>query len=128
MLQVDPLTFEAYQVKSSETAVYPGVDSEPEEMVQIPARTLAVVYTVLGLVGEAGEIANKVKKILRDGDMVMTDENADDLAKEAGDVAWYLANFSSEIGKGLEDIAAANLAKLADRKARGVLQGSGDNR
>lgn len=87
---------------------------------------IGIAYTSLGLVGEAGEIANKTKKILR-GDYD-TESIRDDLAAELGDVLWYLAVVAHEFGLSLNDIGQANLTKLASRKARGVIQGSGDNR
>lgn len=81
-----------------------------------------LAYTTLGLAGEAGEIANKVKKVIRDG------RSTDGIADELGDVLWYLAAVANELGADLGDIADANLAKLASRAKRGKLGGSGDNR
>lgn len=104
-----------YQEKSRATAVYPNLGSN-------------FVYPTLGLSGETGEIAEKVKKIIRDDDGVITDEKRDQIAKEAGDVLWYLSQLATEIDYSLEDIAQMNLDKLASRAARGVLSGSGDNR
>ncbi len=86
------------------------------------------MYPTLGLSGETGEIAEKVKKIIRDDQGVITDEKRDQIAKEAGDVLWYLSQLATEIDYSLEDIAQMNLDKLASRSARGVLSGSGDNR
>ncbi len=86
------------------------------------------MYPTLGLSGETGEIAEKVKKIIRDDQGVITDEKRDQIAKEAGDVLWYLSQLATEIDYSLEDIAQMNLDKLASRAARGVLSGSGDNR
>lgn len=77
----------------------------------------------LGLVGEAGEFAEKIKKYIRDGKF-----NVDELVKELGDVFFYLAALSTYLGVDLSMVAEANLAKLQDRQVRGVLQGSGDNR
>ncbi len=82
-------------------------------------------YLSLGLSGEAGEISNKAKKVLR-GDRKEIDK--EDIADELGDVLWYLSEFTSSIGMNLSDIATRNISKLADRKSRGVLKGSGDNR
>lgn len=82
----------------------------------------------MGLVGEAGEIANKVKKIMRDEGGHVSMDKKSQLADEAGDVFWYLSQLASELGFNLEAIAKRNAAKLSDRAARGVLQGSGDNR
>lgn len=86
----------------------------------------SIAYTSLGLAGEAGEIANKVKKILR-GDYA-ADDIRDDLSKELGDVLWYVAMVAEAFDLSLEDIADANLQKLASRQERGVIQGSGDDR
>ena len=85
-------------------------------------------YPVLGLLGEAGEVADKLKKVIRDGDGLLTDPVRDAVAKELGDVLWYLAVLSYELDYDLNTIAQNNLDKLASRKARGVISGSGDNR
>lgn len=115
----DALTFEQYQLASAETAIYPGSGTGEEK---------AVVYTLLGLTNEAGEVAGKYKKVLRDSGGLLTDAKKSELAAELGDVLWYAANLAGELGFGLEDIAQANLDKLNSRKARGVIGGSGDNR
>lgn len=109
-------SFFKYQNATRETAVYPHVDTGDIE---------ALSYCALGLVGEAGEVANKIKKLLRDGD---TPELRRAARGELGDVLWYLARLADELGVSLSGVAEANLAKLHDRKARGVLGGSGDNR
>lgn len=90
------------------------------------------VYPALGLVGEAGEAAEKVKKIWRarrlmDGSLY-TDEDRAKLVKELGDVLWYLDALAYEIGETLESVARANLEKVRDRGLRGVVKGEGDNR
>ena len=108
-----------YQKHTRTTAKYPGA---------MEGTTDAVVYTALGLAGEAGEIANKVKKVLRDNGGVVSHEIAADLAKEIGDVLWYLARLSDELGYPVGNIAEGNLAKLTSRLERGVITGSGDNR
>lgn len=87
-----------------------------------------ILYTVLGISGEAGEVSEKMKKIIRDQDGVMTEENKKELAKEIGDVLWYLAVFADEIGYTLDKIGRMNIKKLKDRKKRGVIHGEGDNR
>jgi len=84
-------------------------------------------YYALGL-GEAGEIQNKVKKIERDHDKVLTPEMREALLDEAGDLLWYVARFVAKLDSTLEEVASNNLIKLDDRKKRGVLKGSGDNR
>lgn len=85
-------------------------------------------YTILGLTGEAGEIANKYKKIIRDKGGVVGPEDVAALRKEAGDVLWYLAIFLLGLDVRLSDTARENLHRLADRKERGKIAGSGDNR
>jgi NTP pyrophosphatase (non-canonical NTP hydrolase) len=107
--------FSDYQRLSRETAVYPQLGEN-------------LVYPALGLCGEAGETAEKVKKAIRDDGGVLTDERRDALAAELGDVLWYVAQLATEAGLDLESIADANLEKLASRQRRSVLQGSGDRR
>ena len=102
-----------YQTAAKGTAIYPIEQG--------------LIYTVLGLCGESGEVAEKVKKMIRDGDD-KSGNFEDELGKELGDVLWYLANLASELGFTLEDIARNNLHKLQYRKSRGVIGGSGDNR
>jgi NTP pyrophosphatase (non-canonical NTP hydrolase) len=109
------MTFEEYQEKSRSTAIYPSIGSN-------------IVYPTLGLVGEAGEIANKVKKIFRDDNGVITDERRTEIRKELGDVLWYLAQAATEFNLTLDQIAQENLERLASRAERGTLHGSGDNR
>ncbi len=86
------------------------------------------LHWVLGINGEAGEVAEKVKKIIRDKNGEISEEDKVELGKELGDVLWYLAVFSHHLGLDFDKVATDNLAKLADRKARDVLKGSGDNR
>jgi len=101
--------FRDYQKKAVSFAIYPA--------------THKVLYPTLGLCGEAGEVAEKVKKQVRDGVF-----NRHEVAKELGDVLWYLANLSSDIGYNLDQIADINIEKLSSRKDRNKIQGSGDNR
>ena len=88
----------------------------------------AVIYPALGLAAEAGEVANKVKKIIRDDDGVLTEDKRYDIISELGDVLWYVANLASELKVDLNKVAKNNIHKLYDRKDRGVLKGSGDSR
>ena len=105
-----------YQTQALKTAIFP--DEDP---------TVAIAYLSLGLCGEAGEVANKIKKFIRDGT-----NSYDDLADELGDVLWYIAVLAhyleADTGLNLDEIAARNLYKLSERAKRGTLQGSGDNR
>lgn len=87
-----------------------------------------IYYPTMGLAGEAGEVANKVKKVMRDKGGVITEEFKKDIAKELGDILWYVSTCSSMLGLDLNDIAEANIEKLYSRMDRGVLKGSGDNR
>jgi NTP pyrophosphatase (non-canonical NTP hydrolase) len=105
----------SYQLRSRATAVYPGAGDN-------------LVYPALGLAGEAGEVAEKVKKAIRDDGGVLTEERRAAIAKELGDVLWYVAQLATEADLDLDEIAEGNLAKLLSRRERGVLQGSGDDR
>ncbi|GAB2622334.1 hypothetical protein Aab01nite_76360 [Paractinoplanes abujensis] len=87
-----------------------------------------LLHLVLGLVGESGEVAEKFKKWVRDLGSDESRIDRDGIAKELGDVLWYVAVLADYLDLSLDDIASANLAKLADRQGRGVLGGSGDNR
>ena len=103
-----------YQRLSRRTAQYPRSDW--------------LAYPALGLAGEAGEVAEHVKKAIRDDAGTVTEQRRAALAAELGDVLWYAAQLASELGLGLEEIAQANLDKLASRQRRDVLSGSGDER
>lgn len=85
-------------------------------------------HLVLGLVGEAGEVAEKFKKLVRDHQSNESMINRKDIQKELGDVLWYTAVLADYLEFSLEDVAKLNISKLADRQSRGVLGGSGDNR
>jgi NTP pyrophosphatase (non-canonical NTP hydrolase) len=109
------MTFNEYQQAALRTA--PPADKKNE-----------FFHLVLGLVGESGEIAEKVKKWVRDQDSDMERLDRQDLQKELGDVLWYVAVLADHLDIKLEDVIATNVTKLADRQKRGVLQGKGDNR
>lgn len=102
---------ENYQEWTKTVAVYP--------------KHMAIPYCALGLAGEAGEVADKIKKIIRDGD---TEERRASIKAELGDVAWYLARLADEFGWTLSDIMNENIKKLESRRERCVLHGSGDCR
>lgn len=112
------LSFNDYQLQTRHTAIYPEAGTQS---------ALALAYVGLGL-GEAGEIQGKIKKILRDDEGIVSAEKQAAIGKELGDLLWYIARTSEEVGIQLGTIAQQNLDKLNDRKDRGVLQGSGDNR
>ncbi len=103
------MNFEEYQTKAVSFAVYPA--------------TYKVIYPASPHRPKAGEVAEKVKKQVRDNKF-----NRHETAKELGDVLWYLANIANDLGYSLREIAENNIEKLESRKERGVIQGSGDNR
>jgi NTP pyrophosphatase (non-canonical NTP hydrolase) len=104
-----------YQSRSRATAVYPQQGDN-------------LLYPTLGLCGEAGEVAEKIKKMVRDDDGILSDARREALSKELGDVLWYLAQLATEADLDLDTIAEENLQKLFSRRDRDVLQGSGDDR
>jgi NTP pyrophosphatase (non-canonical NTP hydrolase) len=87
-----------------------------------------LTYPALGLAGEAGEVAEHAKKAIRDDAGQVTDERRSAMAKELGDVLWYVSQLATELGLELDEIADTNLQKLLSRQRRGVLSGSGDER
>ena len=113
------LTLTAYQVECYRYAQWTGPGASDLGGLS-PA-----VYCTLGIAGEAGEFADKMKKICRDG---MTNEAVQGLKLVLGDVLWYVGQAAKMLGWTLGEVAEANLQKLADRRARGVLRGSGDDR
>jgi len=103
-----------YQKVALTTAIYP--------------REQAIIYPTLGLTGEAGEVANKVKKIIRDGSNKNDDSLVSEIKSEIGDCLWYIAVLASDFNIKLSDIASSNLEKLANRKKNNTIHGSGDTR
>ena len=108
------MTLSSYQKAASGTAIYPTQH--------------AITYPALGLAGEAGEVANKVKKLIRDGPENRPPTWREDIASEIGDVLWYIAALCRDLEIDMAEVALNNLAKLKSRKERGTIQGSGDNR
>ena len=104
-----------YQHAARSTAIYPDAGRN-------------VIYATLGLAGEAGEVAGKVEKVIRDKAGEFDADTRAAIAKELGDVLWYVAQIASELELDLSNVAQGNLDKLADRAQRGQLQGNGDNR
>lgn len=104
-----------YQEKSRKTAVYPNKNNN-------------FIYPTLGLSGEAGEVSEKIKKVIRDKEGIIDDETRESIKKELGDVLWYVSQIATELGISLDDIAEENIEKLYSRMKRGKLNGSGDNR
>ena len=111
--------FNDYAEETDRTAIYPDANEGNFE---------ALAYVGLGLSGEAGEIANQIKKIIRDDDGEVTPERLAYITKEIGDVLWYTARLCRELELDMDEIAENNIEKLLNRQKRGVLQGSGDNR
>ena len=110
------LDFATYQLQAQTTAVYPGRGQGN------------YTYPALGLAGETGEVCEKLKKAIRDEGGTITPERKALLAKELGDVLWYIAALATELGLSLEEIASGNLSKLAARKAQNKIHGDGDLR
>ena len=109
------MTADFYEMKAGQTAIFP--------------KRQALEYLALGLTSEAGEVAGKVKKIIRDGaDIEDYELKKIAIAAEIGDVIWYCAMLAKEVGVPLNHIMKENLKKLHGRKVRGTLHGSGDNR
>lgn len=109
------MTFEEYQKKTRVTAKYPSFGAP-------------YVYPALGLVGEAGEVAEKIKKVIRDKGGIIDEEMRVMIQKELGDVLWYVAQLATELGFNLDDVAEKNIEKLYSRMERGKINGEGDNR
>lgn len=110
-----PLSFADYEIFVNATAFYPNIGAN-------------LTYPVLGLNGEAGEVAEKLKKVIRDKGGVIEYRDRYEIARELGDVLWYLTRCAAELNLSLEEVARMNIQKLNDRKARGTKQGEGDNR
>jgi NTP pyrophosphatase (non-canonical NTP hydrolase) len=109
------MNFEEYQKESRKTALYPNMGEN-------------FVYPTLGLSGEAGEVAEKIKKVIRDKEGKIDNETREMIRKELGDVMWYVAQLATELDLTLDEIASANIEKLASRLERGKIGGSGDDR
>lgn len=109
------MNFNEYQIKARETAVYPNIGN-------------CLYYPALGLAGESGEVAEKVKKMYRDDAGILTPERKDAIKKELGDVLWYVAMTAFECDLKMDEVAEFNIDKLHKRKVEGKLHGSGDNR
>jgi len=103
-----------YQKVALTTAIYP--------------REQAIIYPTLGLTGEAGEVANKVKKIIRDGSDSKDEKLVSEIKAEIGDCLWYIAVLANDFDIKLSDIASANIEKLALRQKNNTIHGSGDDR
>jgi NTP pyrophosphatase (non-canonical NTP hydrolase) len=109
------MDFTDYQTKSRKTAKYPSIGH-------------GVIYPTLGLTNEAGEVAGKIKKIFRDKNGIIGDDERTALKGELGDVLWYLAQVCTELDLSLDEVAEHNIEKLYSRLVRGKIGGDGDNR
>lgn len=109
------MNFEEYQKESRKTAMYPNKDNN-------------FIYPVLGLCGESGEIAEKIKKVIRDEGGVVSESKKEEIKKELGDVLWYISQIATELGLSLDGVAKLNIEKLQSRMARNKISGSRDNR
>lgn len=121
-----PLTFDQYQEQASKTAIYPnrGGSLVANGVVLHPG----LDYVTKGLCGEVGELMEHLKKATRDNKGEISEEKHDLIFKEVGDILWYLSQICNELNIKMTSAAQANLDKLKDRQARGVLGGSGDKR
>ncbi len=109
------MNFQEYQEQSRKTAVYPQVGSN-------------FVYPILGMAGESGEVAEKVKKVLREKNGIVDEAAKEEIIKELGDLLWYMSQLASELGISLDEVAQKNITKTQSRMERGTLLGDGDNR
>jgi len=109
------MNFNDYQRECRKTAIYPNQGSN-------------ITYPTLGLVGEAGEVAEKVKKLMRDHDSILTDDYREKIVKELGDVLWYASALADELRVSLDHVAEVNLAKLKARQEQNKLNGEGSDR
>lgn len=110
------MTLTDYQKEALVTAVFTGDEFKD------------LSHWVLGITGEAGEIAEKIKKIIRDKNATLDKDDKEELIKEMGDVLWYLAVLTKHLGYDFDEVGTRNIAKLRSRQARGKIKGSGDNR
>ena len=111
------MDLDEYQELANKTAIYPDRGTNA-----------GLLYVTLGLCGESGEVAEKVKKLIRDDDGKLTQERKEKIINELGDVLWYLSNIASELNVSLKEIAVININKLNSRKDRNQLHGDGDER
>lgn len=109
------MDFKEYQKQARKTAIYPQLGNN-------------LTYPTLGLCGESGEVAEKVKKVIRDNNGIVTNEKLHELEKELGDVLWYIANICCELDIEMQNVALLNILKLKERQEQGKIHGDGDNR
>ena len=113
------MTFDEYQQQALTTAY-----TDPQHVDTLMDKTI----WAMGVTGEAGEVVEKWKKIVAYKGGEISSEDLAELAKELGDVVWYIAVFAHSLGLNFEDIMQRNVEKLQSRKKRDVIKGAGDNR
>ncbi len=109
------MTFREYQLKAKETAKY-------------PEKNYNFIYATFGMMGEAGEVSEKIKKIWRDKNKEVNEQDREEIKKELGDVLWYLSQIAEELQIDFDDVAETNISKTHSRLERNVIHGRGDNR
>lgn len=114
------MDFREYQTETHKTAIFPPLFLGEEE--------LTFIYPALGLEGEVGEVAEHIKKIIRDDGGYISEDRKNKVTKELGDVLWYISELATALSINLDYVAKSNIEKLKDRMNRGVLQGEGDTR
>lgn len=110
------MDFKEYQRKANRTGKFPGTELD------------ALLYCTLGVAGEVGELVNKIKKIIRDDNRIITKEKISEIQYEAGDVLWYISQISRLAGSDIETVAKMNIKKLEERAKKGTIHGAGDHR
>lgn len=121
------MTLDEYQRLAGRTSAFPKMAIlGPNGLTS--SKPIGWVYPVVKLAGEAGELSEKFGKIIRDDNGAVSPEKRDAIKLELGDILWYLAAISREMGFDLSEVAEANIKKLEDRQTRGVIKGSGDYR
>jgi len=120
--------FDEYQKKAHETADYPNGCIYSKDNDWVRTNGVNYLYPVFGLAEEAGEVSGKFAKAVRDNDGIIDDERTTEIVKELGDVLWFVSEICTCLGVSLSEVAEKNLSKLASRKQRNVIHGSGDNR
>lgn len=111
------MDFNEYQKLAARTATFEGRDP-----------WYPLMYVALGIAGESGELIEKLKKVMRNDNGVISDEKREAMKQEIGDVLWYLSQFARLIDIPFEDAAKANIDKTWDRAQRGVIRSEGDTR
>lgn len=117
MLNTIVTSLDEYQLRATKTAIYPERGSFG-----------GIIYAALKLNGEAGEVAEKLGKIIRDKESIISESDRQEIIKELGDVLWYVAALARELNSTMAYVANTNLTKLAKRASENKLSGSGDNR